>query len=252
VADQIPTTLLPLAPEYLRGHVDQTGNRSRCRSRHRDLPSINQENCMSDSTCSSPALDHLGSQTAGRPPDLTDASTTDVVPAYTMTARILHWVTAILILSMVPLGLVMANDWGGPLQDFLYDLHRSVGALVVPLIVLRLIYRRANSPLPLPTDIPAIQRLAAHATHWCLYALVLVQPIIGWVATSAYPVLVKVFGWFELPPIWSENRTFSEHMFLIHGVAAALIAALVVVHIGGALYHHLVRKDGVLMRMITG
>ncbi len=119
-------------------------------------------------------------------------------PAYTMTARVLHWITAFLILSMIPLGVVIANEWGGSAQDSLYDLHRSIGATVIPLVVLRLIYRWTHPPVPLPDDIPAIQRLAAHATHWGLYALLIVQPITGWIAASAYRAPVRVFGWFNL------------------------------------------------------
>ena len=59
-------------------------------------------------------------------------------PAYTMGARLLHWVTAALILVMIPLGVVIANDWGGALQDQLYDLHRSIGAVLIPIVLLRL------------------------------------------------------------------------------------------------------------------
>ena len=58
-------------------------------------------------------------------------SGTAAVPAYTLTARILHWVMASLVLFTLPLGLVIANNWGGPLQDQLYDLHRSIGALLL-------------------------------------------------------------------------------------------------------------------------
>jgi cytochrome b561 len=213
---------------------------------------------MADATCAGRKVDHLGSPMtiqaanidlpAPRYPTINTATP----PAYTITARILHWVTAVLILSTIPLGLIIANDWGGALQEFLYDLHRSVGALVIPLVLLRLIYRCANPPLPLPDDIPAIQRFAAHATHWALYVLLLVQPIVGWMATSAYRAPITVFGWFELPPIWPENRVLSEQMFSIHGLIGMVIAGLVTIHIGGGLYHHFVRKDRVLMRMITG
>ena len=61
-----------------------------------------------------------------------------------------------------PIGVVIANEWGGSAQDSLYDLHRSIGAAVIPLVFLRLIYRWAHLPLPLPEDIPAMQRLTAH------------------------------------------------------------------------------------------
>jgi cytochrome b561 len=182
-------------------------------------------------------------------PSTTDALT---APAYTMTARILHWVTAVLVLSLIPLGIVIANEWGGTLQDSLYDLHRSAGTLLIPLVLLRLLHRRARPPSPPPNEIPAIQRLAAHATHWCLYVLLLMQPIIGWMATSAYRAPILVFGLFKLPPIWPEDRLASEQLFSIHGLIGMAVAGLVATHIGGALYHHFVRKDRVLMRMITG
>ena len=114
------------------------------------------------------------------------------VPAYTVTARILHWVTASLILFMLPLGLVIANNWGGPLQDQLYDLHRSIGALLIPIILVRVVYRWTHPPAPLPDDIPALQQLAANATHWALYALLIVQPFVGWIGTSAYRATIVV------------------------------------------------------------
>ena len=180
---------------------------------------------------------------------ITDAVTP---PAYTITARVLRWITAFLILSMIPLGVVIANEWGGSAQDSLYDLHRSIGAAVIPLVILRLIYRWTHSPLPLPEDIPAMQRLTAHVTHWGLYALLIVQPLTGWIATSAYRAPVIVFGWFELPPIWLENRAFSEHLFSVHSLIGIAIACLAAAHIGAALYHHFVRKDRILIRMISG
>ncbi|HKD29480.1 MAG TPA: cytochrome b [Xanthobacteraceae bacterium] len=172
--------------------------------------------------------------------------------AYSATARALHWITAALVLTLLPLGLVIANEWGGPLQDPLYDLHRSIGAVVIPLIILRLGYRLTHPPLPLPEDIPPLQQLAAGATHWALYALLIVQPFIGWVATSAYRAPITVFGLFELPPIWPQDRPLSERLFVVHALIGAAIAGLAAVHIGAALYHHFVRKDRVLMRMVTG
>ena len=175
-----------------------------------------------------------------------------VTPAYTFTARLLHWTTAVLILSMIPLGVVIANEWGGSAQDSLYDLHRSIGAAIIPLVILRIIYRWTHPPRPLPDDIPSIQKLAAHTTHWGLYALLIVQPFTGWIATSAYRAPVVVFGLFELPPIWRESRAFSEQLFFVHGLIGIAIACLVAAHIGAALYHHFVRRDRVLLRMITG
>jgi cytochrome b561 len=173
-------------------------------------------------------------------------------PAYTLAARVLHWITALLIVFTIPLGVVIANEWGGSLQNSLYDLHRSIGVVLVPIVMLRLILRWTNPPMPLPDGIPAIQRLAANATHWGLYALLIVQPFAGWIATSAYPAPITVFGWVKLPSIWFANRAFSEQLFSIHRLIGIAIACLVAAHVGAALYHHFARKDGVLMRMITG
>ncbi|HWF95284.1 MAG TPA: cytochrome b [Xanthobacteraceae bacterium] len=177
---------------------------------------------------------------------------TDATPAYTVTARTLHWVTASLVLFNLPLGLVIANNWGGPLQDQLYDLHRSIGALVIPIILVRVLYRFGHPPAPLPDDIPALQQLAATATHWTLYALLIVQPFLGWIGTSAYPARIVVFGLFELPPIWSEDRAFSDRVLFVHSLVGLSIACLLAAHIGAALHHHFVRRDGILSRMISG
>jgi cytochrome b561 len=173
-------------------------------------------------------------------------------PAYSVSARVLHWLTAVLVLAMVPLGIVIANEWGGPLQERLYNLHRSVGALLIPIVIVRLLYRLTHPPLPLTADIPLIQQRAAHAVHWTLYALLLVQPFVGWVATSAYRAPMPMFGLFELPPIWPVDRSLSGQLFVVHRTIGIVIAAIATVHIAAALYHHFVRRDRVLMRMITG
>jgi cytochrome b561 len=170
---------------------------------------------------------------------------------YGTTARVLHWTTAVLVLILLPLGVVIANKWGGPLQDFLYNLHRSIGAVIIPIVIRRLGYRITHAPTPLPADVPPLQQAAARATHWALYALLMVQPFLGWVATSAFPAPIPVFGLFELPPIGSTDRPLSDRLFMVHALIAVAIGCLATLHVGVALYHHFLRRDGVLMRMIT-
>ena len=172
--------------------------------------------------------------------------------AYSLTARVLHWITALLVLVLLPLGVVIANEWGGRLQDALYNLHRSIGATVLLLVIVRLGYRLTHPPLPLPDDISPMQRTAALTTHRTLYGLLIVQPLVGWLATSAYGASIRVFGLFELPPIWYQQRALSDQLFVVHSALAVIIACLVATHVGAALHHHFVRRDCVLMRMITG
>jgi cytochrome b561 len=176
----------------------------------------------------------------------------DREPGYTLAARVLHWVTAILVLGMIPIGIAMANADFGAAQDTLYHLHRSTGALLIPIVIVRLIYRFGHAAPSLPADMPAILQAVAHATHWSLYALLIVQPFVGWIATSAYRAPVLFFWLFELPPIWPEDRAFSEKMFAVHRFLGIATALLIVAHICGALFHHFVRRDRVLMRMVSG
>jgi cytochrome b561 len=173
-------------------------------------------------------------------------------PAYTVTARVLHWLTAVLVLIMIPIGIIIANEWGGAWQERLYNLHKAVGAVLIPIIIVRMIYRLTHPPAPLPADIPVPMRFVAHANHWALYLLLLVQPLLGWIATSAYPAPVSLFGLFNLPQIWPADRALSDQLFAWHRAVGITLALLVAMHVGGALYHHFIRRDRVLMRMVTG
>src|SRR5258707_15609200 len=108
--------------------------------------------------------------------------------AYSLTARALHWITAALVLTTIPLGVVIVNEWGGPLQDPLYDLHRSIGALLILVILVRLGYRLTHPPLPLPDDIPPVQRPPAPPPQWAPHGLLPRPPFAGWAAPPP-------FGW---------------------------------------------------------
>jgi cytochrome b561 len=171
-------------------------------------------------------------------------------PAYTATARVLHWLTAALVIVMIPIGIVMANFSLGPVGDVLYDIHRSIGAVLIPIVFIRLVYRLTVPPPPLPDDIPAIQRLAATLAHWALHILLIVQAFVGWIATSAYRAPITVFWLFELPPIWPVDPPYSEKVFVVHRWLGIALALLICMHIAAALYHHFVRKDDVLLRMV--
>jgi cytochrome b561 len=94
--------------------------------------------------------------------------------------------------------------------------------------------------------------MVAESVHGMLYALLTIQPMIGWISVSAYRAPMIVFGLFELPPVWREDRLFSEQMSTIHTYVGFALAALLCAHIGGALFHHFIQRDRVLMRMISG
>lgn len=168
---------------------------------------------------------------------------------YSPTARLLHWITAILVLAMVPAGVVMVNVGPGALQNTLFDFHRSTGVLLFVLTAVRLAWRLTHPPAPLPLEIAAWQRIAAKIVHTLLYVILLGSPVLGWVATSAYPAPIPFYGLFTLPPIVSPDRALSERLFAVHQVVGLVFAGLILVHIAAALLHGFVLKDPVLRRM---
>jgi len=168
---------------------------------------------------------------------------------YSGFAMLLHWVIAVLILGMIPVGIYMAQLESGPLQDSLYNMHRSFGVVVLSLMLVRLAYRLINGvPAPEPS-LTAGQRIGSHIVHLALYALVIAQALIGWVATSAYGAAISVFGLFTLPAIVAKDEALATPLFLVHDVLGFTIAGLVALHITAALYHFIVRGDGVFQRM---
>jgi len=111
---------------------------------------------------------------------------------FNLLARVLHWSMALMIIAMLFVGVTMVASLH--LRPMLIDLHRPLGIAILLLVVLRLYNRLRHRPPPLPADLPAWQVLAAKASHWMLYALMLAMPLIGWAMLSAggYPIVLGV------------------------------------------------------------
>jgi cytochrome b561 len=175
---------------------------------------------------------------------------------YNPTARKFHWWTVLLVLVMFPLGFGMVyrgtelKIWDATTNN-LYSAHKLIGFIVLWLVVARLVYRVRNGA---PADEPTLewwQKLASHVTHWSLYGLLLVVPLLGWLGVSRYGAL-SIFGLFSLPPIATVNQDAAATIFWLHGAAAILMLLAIGAHFGAALFHYFIRKDGVLMRMLPG
>jgi cytochrome b561 len=138
----------------------------------------------------------------------------------------------------------------GELQNQLFDWHRSLGATVFALAALRLLWRLWRPPPPLPPETPGWIKLSAWFSHRLLYAFILILPIIGWLGSSAFGAPVHIYGLFDLPPLVAPDRPLANTLFAIHIWGAFALAALVVLHIGAAFYHLLVRRDSVFRRML--
>ncbi|HTC26914.1 cytochrome b [Dyella sp.] len=168
---------------------------------------------------------------------------------FVLAARVLHWLIALLILTMLFIGVGMVASVSER-HAWLISIHKPLGITILILAIIRLIVRLRNPPPPLPADLPAIQKLAAHASHWLLYALMLVIPLVGWAMLSAggYPVMLGHS--LRLPPIFPVSPVAFAILRHTHAWLAMLLFLTFLAHLGAALYHGLIRRDGVLWSMI--
>ena len=168
---------------------------------------------------------------------------------YGSVARGLHWLTAVLVLSAIPGGILLMRLPPGRTQDLVFDLHRSVGFVVLVLVVIRLLWRLGHPAPPLPASVPRWQGFAAGVVHWLLYGLLIVQPVIGWLATNAYGAAIPIFWLFHLPALIGKDEALSKILFGAHTAVGLILSGAVALHIAAALHHALVLKDGTLRRM---
>jgi cytochrome b561 len=169
---------------------------------------------------------------------------------YSAASKWLHWVTAIIIIAQIPAGFLLESLPEGRIQNLGYDLHRSFGFVVIILALMRLGVRRLFGAPAAYAGLTPFERRASDFVHHALYVLIIVTPLLGWAATSAYPVSISVFWLFNLPPLAPESEWLSKLLFKAHEISAILIVVLLAGHVGGALMHRIVKRDGVLDRML--
>ena len=166
---------------------------------------------------------------------------------FTVLSRVLHWLMAVLILAMLFIGVAMVSS----LSDYhrLVSIHKPIGILILVLVALRLINRLINPAPPLPAGMPAVLRFAARASHWVLYALMFALPLIGWGMLSAGGYPIELVGSFHLPPILPHSSALYAVLRPAHTVLAYLLFATFLVHLGAALAHAFLFRDGVFESM---
>ena len=170
---------------------------------------------------------------------------------FSLPARILHWLMAAMILAMLFIGVGMVASVSER-HEWLLRIHKPLGIAILLLAVVRLAVRLRHPPPPLPADLPMLQKLAAHASHWLLYALMIAMPLVGWAMLSAggYPVMLGAS--LRLPAILPASATAFAILRHLHGWLALLLFLTFLAHLGVALYHGLIRRDGVLASMVGG
>ena len=180
----------------------------------------------------------------------------DSVTRYHPLARALHWLLALALVGNFALGLYMADLPFSPARLQYYSWHKWAGVLVLAFSAARLLTRLMAPPPALPKAIesamPAWQRMAHHATHHGLYALFFAVPLLGWAYSSAAGFPIVLFGLWQLPDFVPVSESLSDVLKELHEISAFAMAALVLLHIGGALKHHFIDRDGLLQRIGLG
>lgn len=172
---------------------------------------------------------------------------------YAPTARALHWLTALFVLSSIPAGVVMIEE-GLPraLQNGLFMFHKNIGVVILLLVVARLVVRAVNPPPPLPSFVPSGQAKLAHAVHMLLYLLLIVMAVSGYVRVVSGGFPLEVWDAIGVPRLAPRSDAIAGLASQVHWIVRFGLVALILVHIGAAIYHGMVRRDGIVRRMWPG
>jgi cytochrome b561 len=175
----------------------------------------------------------------------------DTTQHFSPSARLLHWLMAPLVIAMLFIGIGMVatlSSW----HQTLIAIHRPLGIAILILVVIRLCVRLTHRTPTLPGDMPAWQQAIARLSHWAFYALLLAMPLVGWSMLSAGGFPIHLFGAVNLPPIAPQNVHLYAWLRAAHTWLALLLFAIFLAHLGAAMFHGLIRRDGVFSSMAKG
>ena len=172
-------------------------------------------------------------------------------PGYDVIAQTLHWLVFALVFAQFLIGWAMPEIHRDTPREGLVDWHLSVGATLMFVVVLRLVWWFTH-PVPLATTMKAWEiRLAKHV-HNVLYLLLLAIPLLGWVAAGYFGYTVHLFGPFTLPALADNIMEWAHEVGDVHAVLTNVLIGVVGLHIVGALYHSFIVRDRVMQRMLPG
>jgi cytochrome b561 len=168
---------------------------------------------------------------------------------YGIVAQLLHWSIVVLLIIQFLLAEVADELPKGAEKLSVLASHRSVGITILALALLRLGWRLFDRPPAMP-PMPAWQRMAAAATHWGLYAILLAMPLSGWMMSSAENSPVSWFGLVQVPSLVAPSESLGDLLHEVHEVLAGALLGLVGLHVLAALKHQFIDRDGLLARML--
>lgn len=175
---------------------------------------------------------------------------------YALSQRLLHWLIALMVLGVLAVGMIFAIlEFDGTLATFgkdttnaLYKYHKTFGVIILAAMIVRIAVKLACGKPDYAVPLTRFEHVASNAVHGLLYLLLILQPVVGWLATGASGYPVEFFGW-TLPPILGKDKETGEFLYGLHGVFGWMLLILVGLHIAAALKHTFVNRDGLLWRM---
>lgn len=165
-------------------------------------------------------------------------------------AKCLHWTVALLVLAQFALGWAAVSWRLSPFKLDLFVWHKSIGVVILVLMVLRVTWRLANPVPDLPDAIAPWERRAARLGHILLYAMLFAMPLSGWVVNSAANIPFRIFWQVPLPGIVEPDQALARLAARVHLALFIGLSLLLMLHVGAALRHHLLWRNGVLTRMM--
>ena len=169
---------------------------------------------------------------------------------FTWSQRLVHWLMAVCILAMLFIGVGMMSTVR-PTYLTLVSIHKPLGATLLVLAFVRLALRLRYGAPPLPSGMPEPMKLAARLSHYAFYVLMFAMPLLGWgmLSAAAYPVML--FGGVHLPAILPQSDSLHSLLWAAHRYLALVFFALILLHLAAALFHALIRRDGVFETMAS-
>ena len=171
---------------------------------------------------------------------------------YGVVAKSFHWLLFLMLTFSIVAGNFLAAMPKGAEKMQAAGMHKSFGAIILMLIILRLVSRLINKTPRLPDETTAGEAFIAKAMHWGLYALMFAQPLSGIMMSQTAGIPVSFFGLFEFPVFLDKDPELAKTFLSVHGTVWILLVIAVIGHAGAALHHHFIKKDNVLKQMTTG
>ena len=167
-------------------------------------------------------------------------------------AKTLHWLMAVLILSMFVLGWVAVMYPLSPTKLELFIWHKSTGLTLLALVVVRLLWRMVNITPEPPANESVVEKRLARAGHAVLYTLMVMMPVSGYVINSTANFPFRYFGGVRVPNLIPADKVWQDAAETVHLTVFSIFFLVVVIHIVAAIRHHTIKKNNILSRMLPG